>query len=119
LFPRVSILRSDRAHVIRLGRVGELIYFKIGANAIQGSLLPINRTRVSQIELAGAYATARALAKMYREANCSKMQPFSAELFIPWVTRDRLPDFPKMLKAGEFQKDAFKGLVDVRLFEPR
>ena len=119
LFPRVSILRSDRAHVIRLGLVGELIYFKIGANAIQGSLLPINRTRVSQIDLAGAYAVARALANMYREAKCSKMQPFSAELFIPWVTRDRLPDFPKMVKAGEFQKDALKGLVDVRLFAPR
>ena len=54
LYPGVSIQRSDRTHVIRLGWGHDLIYFNVGGKSPTGSLLPRNRTRVSKIDLAGA-----------------------------------------------------------------
>jgi hypothetical protein len=115
LFPGVSISRGNRINSVRLGFIDELIYFEVGAHVIKGSLMPINRTRVSKTDLAGAYAVARALVKMYREARCSKMKPFKATLLINSVDLDCLPDFPKLAKAGEFQKDTFAGLLAAKI----
>lgn len=84
-FPRVSLYRGDRSNIIRLGRVGELIYFKVGPTVQDGSLMPINRQRVSKIDLAGCYAVARGLIKMYTEARCSKAPSFlQNSLFRGW-----------------------------------
>ena len=111
LFPVVSIHRGDRSNIIRLGRVGELIYFKVGPTTQDGSLMPINRSRVSKIDLAGSYAVARALIKMYTEARCLRAPSFSAELFVPQLDVDSLPEFPKLIKSGGFQVGAFNGLI--------
>lgn len=115
LFPSISILRDARTHIIRLGFVGELIYVSIGSRALEGSLMPTNRRRVSKMDLAGAYAVARSLARMYEEARCAKMPPFRADILAPLLEWDSLPDFPKLLKAGEFRDGAFAGLSGVEL----
>lgn len=115
LFPVVSISRSDRTHVIRLGLVGELIYVRVGSKSLQGSLMPVNRTRVSKIDLAGTYAVMRSLVKMYRESRCAQMPPFTAEILIPLIELDRLPDFTRMARVGEFREGAFAGLLEVEL----
>ena len=116
LFPRVSIQRSDRTHIIRLGWGHDLIYFNVGGKSTTGSLLPINRTRVSKIDLAGAYAVGRALSKVYDESRCAKMPWFSADILLPLVEVDRLPDFPRLHKAGSFKEGAFQGLREVTFF---
>ncbi|WP_377513382.1 hypothetical protein [Octadecabacter sp. R77987] len=116
LFPRVSIQRSDRMHVIRLGLGDDLIYFNIGGKSTTGSLLPRNRTRVSKIDLAGAYAVGKALSKMYDEGRCAKMPWFSAEILLPLVEVEKLPEFPRLLKVGEFHENAFCGLREVELY---
>lgn len=116
LFPLVSISRNYRSNIIRLGRVSELIYFKVGPKISTGSLMPINRTRVSKIDLAGTHAVARALVLMYHEARCAKMSPFSVDLFLPQITLDRLPGFPKLAKTEKLRKGAFAGLLDVRMY---
>lgn len=113
--PLVSISRGSRTNVIRLGLFGELIYFEVGASALKGSLMPINRTRVSKIDLAGAHAVARALGKMYVEARCAKMPSCSATIFLPSLQLDRLPDFPGLARAGAFRDGAFPGLSEVSL----
>jgi hypothetical protein len=116
LFPGVSIQRSDRTHVIRLGWGHDLIYFNVGGKSTTGSLLPGNRTRVSKIDLAGAYAVGRALSKMYDESRSAKMPWFSADILLPLVEVDRLPDFPRLHKAGAFKEGAFQGLREVTFF---
>ena len=115
LLPRVSILRSDRTHIIRLGIGREQIYFKVGPVSQTGSLLPRNRTRVSKIDLAGAYAVGRALSKIYSEARCARMPWFCAEIYVPELEADSLPDFPRLLKASKFHKHAFNGLWEGKL----
>ena len=116
LFPRVSIQRSDRMHIIRLGLGHDLIYFQIGSKSTTGSLLPRNRTRVSKIDLAGVYAVGRALSKMYDESRSAKMPWFSADILLPLVELEKLPDFPRLLKAGELRENAFHGLREVKLY---
>ena len=116
LFPRVSIQRSDRTHIIRLGWGHDLINFNIGGRSTTGSLLPINRARVSKIDLAGAYAVGRALSKMYDESRSAKMPWFSADILLPVVEVDRLPDFPRLHKADAFREGAFRGLREVTFF---
>jgi hypothetical protein len=116
LFPRVSIQRSDRTHIIRLGWGNDLIYFNVGGSSTTGSLLPRNRTRVSKIDLAGAYAVGRALSKMYDESRCAKMPWFSAEILLPLMEVEKLPDFPRLHKAGAFKEGAFQGLREVTFF---
>ena len=113
----VSISRANGQNVIRLGKVGNLIRIKVGPNVQTGSLMPRKRTRVSTIDLAGAYAVARALSKMYVEARCVKMQSFSATMYLPLVGLDRLPDFPSLVRAGTFREVAFPGLLEARLIQ--
>ncbi len=115
LFPRISISRHHRTHVIRFGHVGELIYVRIGSKSLEASLMPPNRVRVSKIDLAGAYAVARSLVRMHEEARCAKMPPFNADILIPLLDLDRLPDFPKLFKAGKFLDEAFPGLCRVEI----
>lgn len=112
LAPFVSISRGDRYNVIRLGLPNDLIYFEVGPIVQSGSLMPINRTRVSKVDLAGAYAVARALVKMYVEARCVKVQSCRATLFVPLVELDRLPDFSGLIRAGTFREGAFSGLLE-------
>lgn len=112
LAPFVSISRGSGFNVIRLGLAGELIYFRVGPAVQKGSLIPINRTRVSKIDLAGTYAVARALAKMYVEARCAEVQACSALMFLPLVGSDRLPDFPDLVRTGAFREGAFSGLLE-------
>lgn len=116
LFPRVSIHRGDRSNIIRLGKVGALIYLQVGPKVQEGSLMPINRKRVSKIDLAGSYAVARALIKMYTEARCLSAPSFSAELFIPQLDIDSLPEIPKLIKSGNFHAGAFKGLISAERY---
>lgn len=113
--PFVSITRGSRMNVIRLGLVNELIYFEVGASGLKGSLMPFNRTRVSKIDLAGAYAVARALEKMYVEARCAKLPSFDATMYLPLVQLDRLPDFPSLARAGSLIEGAFPGLLRAAL----
>lgn len=115
LAPFVSISRGSGFNVIRLGLRGELIYFEVGPKVQKGSLMPINRTRVSKIDLAGAHAVARALVKIYVEARCAKVQACSALMFLPLVGSDRLPDFPDLVRKGAFREGAFAGLLEASL----
>ena len=93
-----------------------MIYFNVGGKSTTGSLLPRNRTRVSKIDLAGAYAVGRALSKMYDESRCAKMPWFSAEILLPLVEVEKLPNFPRLHKAGAFKEGAFQGLREVTFF---
>lgn len=113
--PFVSISRGSRMNVIRLGLVDELIYFEVGTSGVKGSLMPFNRTRVSKIDLAGAYAVARALEKMYVEARCAMIPSCGATMYLPSVQLDRLPDFPSLARAGAFSEGAFPGLLRATL----
>lgn len=113
--PFVSISRGSRMNVIRLGLVGELIYFEVGTSGLKGSLMPCNRTRVSMIDLAGTYAVARALEKMYVEARCVILPSFGATMYLPSIQLDRLPDFPSLARAGAFSEGAFPGLLRAAL----
>lgn len=115
LAPFVSISRGSGFNVIRLGLVGELIFFEVGPSVQKGSLMPINRTRVSKIDLAGAYAVARALAKMYVEARCAKLQSCHAVICLPLVSSDQLPDFPDLVRTGAFREGGFAGLFEASL----
>jgi hypothetical protein len=113
--PFVSISRGSGFNVIRLGLSGELIYFEVGTSVQKGSLMPINRTRVSKIDLAGTYTVARALAKMYVEARSAKVKACRAVMFLPSVNCDCLPDFPALARAGAFREGAFPGLLEASL----
>ena len=115
LAPFVTISRGSGFNVIRLGLVGELVYFEIGQKVQKGSLMPINRTRVSKIDLAGAHAVARALARIYVEARCGKVQSCHAMVFLPLVDSDQLPAFPSLVRAGAFREGAFPGLLEASL----
>lgn len=115
LVPMVSISRGNRCNVIRLGVVGQLIYFEVGPTVQKGSLMPINRTRVSKIDLAGAYAVARALSRMYFEARCAKLPACSATIFLPSVELERMPDFPSLARSGNLKEGGFAGLVRAEL----
>ena len=41
---------------------------------------------------------------------------FSAEILLPLVEVEKLPDFPRLLKAGELRENAFRGLRVVELY---
>lgn len=113
--PFVSIHRGDRSHIIRFGHWQDLIYVRMGSKSLLGSLIPVNRTRVSRIDLAGAYAVARSLMNIYREARCAEMPAFTAEILLPQVRLDRLPDLVKLSRAGDLREGAFEGLLRVEL----
>ena len=68
------------------------------------------------IDLAGAYAVGRALSKMYDESRSAKMPWFSADILLPLVELDRLPDFPRLHKTGAFREGAFQGLREITFF---
>lgn len=115
LAPVVTISRGSGFNIVRLGLVSHLIYFEVGSSVQKGSLMPINRTKVSKIDLAGAYAVARALVKMYVEARCAKMPSCRATIFLPSVHSDRLPDFPSLARTGAFRDGAFPGLLEASM----
>jgi len=112
LAPFVSISRGSGRNVIRLGHADELIRFDVGPRVQRGSLMPLNRTRVSKIDLAGAYAVAGALAKIYAEARCAKVQSCHARMLLPLIGTDRLPDFPSLIRKAAFREGAFPGLLE-------
>ena len=41
---------------------------------------------------------------------------FSADILLPLVELDRLPDFPRLHKTGAFREGAFQGLREITFF---
>lgn len=118
LAPMISILRSERTHVIRLGTTGwsgDPLVVEVKSTGPDAWLTPRTRTRVSRIDLAGAYATARALARIYSEARCAKAPHFTVNVWLPLTEDDRLPDMPRLIRAGKLPEGGFAGLVSAEI----
>lgn len=113
--PIVSIFSSDREQVIELGMADRRLRVEVGPKSLDSYLMPRNKKHVSKIDLAGAYAVARSLGKIYRETRSAKMPPFSATLLLPSIDLDGLPEFPELLKTGNFREGVFGGLLEAEL----